>query len=93
MPTYDSANVQRLLDSLRDGHHSARQPLLEYSLARLQHLAHQMFRRHRDLHALDQTDDVMQKALVRLYRALGEVQPVNPRAFWGLAARQIRWSL
>jgi RNA polymerase sigma-70 factor (ECF subfamily) len=52
-----------------------------------------MFRRHRDLHALEQTDDVLQKALLRLYLALSEVKPPNVRAFFALAARQIRWVL
>jgi RNA polymerase sigma-70 factor (ECF subfamily) len=50
-----------------------------------------MYRRHRDLHSLDETDDVVQKGLIRLNTALRSVQPVNVRAFFGLAARQIRF--
>src|SRR5919201_5227466 len=93
MAIYDSANVQRLLDSLRDGHDSARQCLLEYSLGRFQRLARRMLRQHKDLRALDATDDVLQKALVRLYRALAQIKPPNTRAFLGLEARQVRWVL
>jgi RNA polymerase sigma-70 factor (ECF subfamily) len=52
-----------------------------------------MFRRQSDLRALSETDDVVQQALVRLYRALATVQPPTVRAYFGLAARQIRWVL
>jgi RNA polymerase sigma-70 factor (ECF subfamily) len=88
-----TTHLQHLLDHLRAGHDSAREPLLQHSLERCRHLASRMFRRHKDLHAIDGTDDVLQKAVVRLYAALAKVQPPNVRAFFGLAARQIRWVL
>ena len=40
-----------------------------------------------------QTDDVLQNAMIRLHRSLGEVKPESPRQFYGLAATQIRREL
>jgi RNA polymerase sigma-70 factor (ECF subfamily) len=52
-----------------------------------------MFRPHRDFRRIVDTDDVVQKALIRLRRALVTVKPPNVRAFFGLAAQQVRWVL
>jgi RNA polymerase sigma-70 factor (ECF subfamily) len=41
----------------------------------------------------EQTDDVFQNATMRLYRALGEVRPADPVAFFRLAALNIRREL
>jgi RNA polymerase sigma-70 factor (ECF subfamily) len=41
----------------------------------------------------EQTDDVLQNALLRLHRSLAEVRPESVRHFIGLAATQIRRSL
>ena len=41
----------------------------------------------------EQTDDVLQNAVVRLLRALEEVRPPSVRAFFGLAATQMRREL
>ncbi|HEY7329601.1 MAG TPA: sigma-70 family RNA polymerase sigma factor [Gemmataceae bacterium] len=88
-----TTHLQSLLDSFRDGHDSALEPLLHHSMNRCRALAHRMFRRHRDLHALDETDDVLQHAMVRLYRTIAKIRPPTVLAFFGLAARQIRWVL
>jgi RNA polymerase sigma-70 factor (ECF subfamily) len=88
-----SIRIQRLLKLHQAGHESAKESLLEHSAERLRGLAHRMFRRYSDLHSLDETDDVLQQALIRLYRVLDQIQPPNVRAYFGLAARQIRWVL
>ncbi|MCI0380486.1 MAG: sigma-70 family RNA polymerase sigma factor [Gemmataceae bacterium] len=75
------------------GSDSARAHLLEYCIDRLRQLAAWIFRPQRDLRRLHETDDVVQRALVRLHRALVSVKPADARAFFGLAARQIRWVL
>src|SRR5262245_39619606 len=41
----------------------------------------------------EETGDVLQNALLRLYRALKTVRPDSTRAFFGLAAEQIRREL
>jgi hypothetical protein len=44
-----------------------------------------MLRNYPHLKRWEQTDDVFQRAALRLYRSLGEVQPASPREFFGLA--------
>jgi RNA polymerase sigma-70 factor (ECF subfamily) len=87
----DSTRLQHLLDLHQAGNDSAREALIEHSVERFRLLTRRMFRRDSDLRKLDETDDVLNKALLRLYRALAEVKPADVRAYVGLAARQIRW--
>ena len=76
-----STRLQGLLDLLHAGHDSAREPLLQHSLERCRLLARRMFRQQSDLRALSETDDVVQQALVRLYRlAIGQAN--NPVVQW-----------
>jgi len=88
-----STQLQALLDRLNAGDDSARDFLVQHSVERFRLLARRMFRQQSDLRKFDETDDVLQKALVRLHRALVTVKPPDVRAFIGLAARQIRWVL
>lgn len=92
-PMNTTAHLQELLDQLHDGQTGARDALLEQSLGRVRILAQKMFRRQSDLRALDETDDVASKAMLRLHRSLEEVKPPNVRALLGLAAQHIRWVL
>jgi RNA polymerase sigma-70 factor (ECF subfamily) len=85
-----STTLQRLLDLVRAGHPSARNELLAHALDRLRRITRHMFRRQPDLRGPDETDDVLQLALVRLHRALDSVAPDSVAAFFGLASRQIR---
>ncbi len=86
-----STRLQHSLDRLKAGHDSARAALLEHALERIRRIARRMFRNRRDLHSIEETDDVVQKGLIRLNKALQSVQPTDVRAFFGLAARQIRF--
>ncbi|MFO0880545.1 MAG: RNA polymerase sigma factor [Gemmataceae bacterium] len=88
-----STNLQLLLDCLQNGDDSARSAVITHSLERFRVLARRLLRRNADLRRIDETDDVLQKAMVRLHRALGHVRPPNVRALIGLAAQQIRWVL
>lgn len=88
-----STTLERLLGLLRQGHDSARAGLLAHAQDRVRRLARHMFRRQPDLRGPDDTDDVLQKALIRLDHALGEVQPESVAAFFGLASRHIRFVL
>jgi RNA polymerase sigma-70 factor (ECF subfamily) len=90
---HSSTHLQGLLDLLNAGHDSARNALLQGSLDRFRRLARKMFPRFSRLRKLDETDDVVQKALLRLHRALDRVKPKDVRAYVGLAARQVRWVL
>lgn len=85
--------LQHLLDQHQAGDASACEALLQHSLERFHKLACRMLHRQMDLRRIDQTDDVLQKALIRLHGALQSVKPPDVRAFYGLAARQIGWVL
>lgn len=86
-----STHIQALLNDHAAGIPAARGALLEYTLERFRILAQRMFRSEKTLHALDQTDDVMQKGILRLLKALESIKPNDVRAYFGLAARQLRF--
>jgi RNA polymerase sigma-70 factor (ECF subfamily) len=88
-----TSRIQRLLDLLRDGDEAAHNALLRHSLERLRLLARRALRRNTRLYRLNDTDDLLQRVLIRLYRALQSVKPVTVRAYLGLASRQIRWAI
>src|SRR5262245_45754453 len=85
--------LQAQLDRLRDGDDSAREALLEHSVERFRLLARKMFRKDDQLRRFDETDDVLQKTLIRLHKALASVRPVNVVAYCHLASQHIRWVL
>jgi|SRR5262245_15437963 len=88
-----SVVVQKCLDRLKRGDESARKELLNSTCERLGQLTHTMLKDYARLKRWEQTDDVLQSALVRLYRALHDVTPESPRQFYRLAALQIRREL
>lgn len=88
-----STRTQKLLDRLRVGDPAAQAELFRHANARLRILTRRMFHRRADLRALDQTDDVLQKAALRLHKALAQIHPPTVQAFFCLAARHIRWVL
>jgi len=67
--------------------------LIAHALERLRLLTSWLFRRRSDLRGLEQTDDVLQEAVIRLHHALRSTRPTTVRGFFGLAAMQIRWTL
>jgi len=88
-----STQLQHCLDRLRGGDLSARDDLIRYTCARLERLTHTMLRDYARLKRWEETGDVLQNALIRLTRALGEVAPANVRDFFRLAALEIRREL
>lgn len=87
---------QKLVDCLarwRQGDSQARDELLSYSCERLRKLASQMLRGYPNLQRWEQTGDVLQNAMLRLHRSLGEVKPESTAHFFRLAALQIRREL
>ncbi len=85
--------IQGWLDRLRDGDAAARESLLEFSCERLRRLTRKMLRRFERVHRWEQTDDVLQSAMVRLHRTLAEVRPESAADFYRLAALNIRREL
>ncbi len=88
-----TADLQTLLDALPAGGDAARNALLSHSRERFARLARRMFPRTSRLRHLGETDDVLQRAMIRLHKALGDVAPTDVPAWLGLAARHIRWTL
>jgi RNA polymerase sigma-70 factor (ECF subfamily) len=93
MPEGSTVRLQDCLDRLRTGDPAARDELLGAACERLTRLARKMLRADGRLQRWEQTDDVLQSALLRLCRALRETQPASPREFYRLAALQVRREL
>ncbi len=85
--------IEGLLDRLAEGDESARDDLIKHSMDRLQRMARKMLRDNPAVRRWNETDDVLQNALVRLHRALETVRPESKNRFVGLAATQIRREL
>ncbi len=85
--------ISRHLLRLQQGETSALDDLLKYASERLEHLTRKMLSSFAQVHAYEQTGDVMQNALIRLTRALQETEVTDPRHFFRLAALQIRREL
>jgi RNA polymerase sigma-70 factor (ECF subfamily) len=87
------SQLERWLDRLRGGDPAAREALINYSCERLRRMTRKLLRDFEGVHRWEQTDDVLQRALLRLYKSLADVQPENVGGFMGLAATQIRREL
>ncbi len=78
---------------LRAGDATALNELIRLAGARLEALTRRMLRDYPRVRRWAQTDDVLQNALIRLCRALQQVQPAGVREFYALATTQIRREL
>jgi RNA polymerase sigma-70 factor (ECF subfamily) len=88
-----TAQLHAWIDRIQAGDLSARDELLRAFGGRLEELARRMLRRFRAVSRWEQTNDVLQNALLRLTRALETVKPDSVRGFIGLAATQMRREL
>jgi RNA polymerase sigma-70 factor (ECF subfamily) len=91
-----SANPNPLLahiERLRAGDATALNELIALAGQRLETLTRRMLRDYPRVRRWAQTDDVLQNALIRLCRALQQVQPGGVREFYALATTQIRREL
>ncbi|MCE9568097.1 MAG: sigma-70 family RNA polymerase sigma factor [Planctomycetes bacterium] len=85
--------VQGYLDRLRDGDPSARGELLNCACDRLRRLTRKMLKGYPNVHRWEQTDDVLQNAIVRLQRTLQQLPIETARDFFRLSALEIRREL
>lgn len=88
-----TTRLQSLLDRWSAGDESAMGELIVHSQDRLRRMASRMLAAKPHVGRWNQTDDVLQNALIRLHRSLKDVKPDSKRAFNGLAATQIRREL
>ena len=89
-----TTRLRSMLDLLAHGDSAARDAIIAHVCDRLRGLTRKML--HDDyarLHRWEQTDDVLQNALLRLHRSLAQVKPISAEQFYGLAATQIRREL
>jgi DNA-directed RNA polymerase specialized sigma24 family protein len=92
-PSAHTTQLHDWLERMRAGDLAARDELLRGLGARLERLARKMLRRFPGVQRWVETEDVLQNALLRLLRALEQVQPGSMREFFGLAAEQMRREL
>jgi RNA polymerase sigma factor (sigma-70 family) len=85
--------IEGWIARLKDGDDQARKELLNCACDRLTRLARKMLRGFQRVKRWEATDDVVQNALMRLYRTLAEVQPASAVEFYRLAATNIRREL
>ena len=83
----------QLLERMQGGDRAARDELVCAFQTRLQHLAGKMLSRYPGVGRWVEIEDVLQGSLMRLLRALESIKPDSTRAFFGLAAEQMRREL
>ncbi|MBX9626179.1 MAG: sigma-70 family RNA polymerase sigma factor [Gemmataceae bacterium] len=93
MASDQTVYLEGCLARLRAGDAAARDELVAAAAGRLTDLASVMLRGYGRLRRWEQTDDVMQGALVRLSGALGRAAPESARHFHRLAVQLIRREL
>ncbi|CAN5350173.1 hypothetical protein BH10PLA2_BH10PLA2_34610 [soil metagenome] len=92
-PSSPTVFIQACLDRLARGDDAARDELLECACGRLRNLARKMLRNYPGVHRWEETDDVLQNAVLRLHRTMQSVQLKTTRDFFAVAALNIRREL
>jgi RNA polymerase sigma-70 factor (ECF subfamily) len=85
--------IQKLLDQLQAGDENARAELIQCACTKMEQLTRRMLRSWERVHRWEDTCDVLQNSLMRLYRSLGEAKPAKTVDFFRLAALNIRREL
>jgi RNA polymerase sigma-70 factor (ECF subfamily) len=89
-----TTELQGLIDRLAAGDAAARNELIDRACQRLQRLAHKMRQDFARLKRLEDTDDVLNNAVLRLLRRLqADTRPTSVAEFFRVAAREIRCEL
>jgi RNA polymerase sigma factor (sigma-70 family) len=93
-PSPHSDWIADRLDRLRGGDATARDELIAFAVERFERLAHSMLRgQFGRVGRWVDSDDVLQNATLRLWKALASFVPESPRHFHRLAARLVRHEL
>jgi RNA polymerase sigma factor (sigma-70 family) len=88
-----TSHLHGCLERIQSGDRAARDELLGHVYERLRRLARKMLKGFPGVGRWEQTDDVLQNALVRLLRALEDVRPASLREFFALTTEQLRREL
>jgi len=89
----EETRLAACLERLAAGDATAREELIGIACERMREIAHRMLRSFPGVRRWDETDDVVQNAAMRLFRAVSQITPRDPRGFIGLAAVQSRREL
>ena len=89
----NEVRLHSCLQRLARGDLQARDELIAIACDRMRLIAHRMLQTFPAVRRWDETEDVVQNAAMRLYRALGDTVPRDARGFSGLASLQIRREL
>jgi RNA polymerase sigma-70 factor (ECF subfamily) len=92
-PPDPASRLQTWIDRIQTGDPAARNELLGYACEQFRGLTRRMLREFAAVKRWEETDDVLQNALVRLWNALAVVTPRSVREYVGLASLQIRREL
>ena len=90
---FDTTHLRNWLARFRQGDPAALSELIERATERLRRLVRKMLKSSPGVRRWEETDDVLQTALMRLVRALKTEAPADTQAFFGLAALQVRREL
>jgi RNA polymerase sigma-70 factor (ECF subfamily) len=90
MSELSTTSLHDLIARYQAGDNHALDALIRRTEERLEHFARRMLAGFPGVRAKEQTEDVLQDALLRLTRALRQETPSSVREFFGLAAVQIR---
>jgi len=93
MAEFETLWLQAQLDRANDGDHDAWNPIIEQCMTRLETIARRMLKNFPRVRRWEDTNDVVQRAVMRLMRSLKDVPIRSTRDFYGLAATQIRREL
>src|SRR5260370_23668059 len=85
-----TTQMLRWLARMQAGEDGVRDEILIHVSGRLERLTRKMLQDFPGVKRYEQTDDVLQNAILRLLGALREVRPTSTREFFGLAGLQIR---
>ena len=85
--------LEEIVARVRNGDDEAREELIQLSYERLKRLARKMLKQFPTVRRWEETDDVFQRAAMRLWESLKQVQPEDARHFFNLAALQVRREL
>lgn len=88
-----TVNIHECIARHRQGDPNGMHDLICLSSKRLEKIARKITREFPDVNCREQSEDVLQEALISLSRALHEVTPKSVRHFFGLASTQIRREL
>lgn len=94
MADASTTELQGLIDRLAAGDPAAHHALIDRACTRLRRLVRRIFRHGDRLRRLEDTDDVLNEAVVRLLRRLeAGRQPASVAEFFRAAAREVRCEL